>query len=111
MSASEKLGNFAKVFERALQYLEGKGQIYSARNFALLYLVSELINDFWGVRVELLDRYADKVVALSQIERSMWRTVAQENVRSVFEGLKQEVTVQELQPERLRLLQIAREKK
>ncbi|MEM4500892.1 MAG: hypothetical protein QW512_02025 [Thermofilaceae archaeon] len=109
--SSERLGNFAKVFERALSYLEGKGQIYSARNFALLYLVSELISDFWGVRVELLDRYADKVIALSQIERSMWRTVAQENVRSVFEGLKQEVTIQELQPERLRLLQIAREKK
>ena len=75
-------GDLAYVVGALLQYLADKGQVYSAAQLAALVALEESLRKRFGVAPPL-GALVEKWVALSVIERSRWKTVAQANAEQV----------------------------
>ena len=79
---SEAYGDFAVVVRSLLEYLKGKGQIWSASELASLLLVDGYFKRRYGLSLGL-DAFVKAWVELSEIEAHRFKTVAQANVEAV----------------------------
>ena len=83
MSAGEPQGDLSQIVHELLSYLKGKGQIWSSVQLASIISVKELLERRYGVSLRSLDTLVKNWVALSEIEYSRFKTVAQQNVEMV----------------------------
>ncbi len=79
---SEVGGDLYLTISELLQYLKGKGQIYSASEMAVIKAFNSRVKRLFGVDLGLNELVKDWIM-LSEIEASRWTTVAQRNVETL----------------------------
>jgi len=106
---SQPVGDYGYVVEALLNYLKGKGQLWSAAQVASILVVDEYVKTRYQTDLGL-SRFVRSWVELSEIEASKWQTVAQRNAEIISEIGTQINYVQE-QGTRTRILPLAGRRK
>lgn len=102
-------GDYGYVVEQLMQYLRGKGQIWSAAEIASLIAINEYVERRYGVSLPLRT-LVENWVKLSELEASRWTTVAQRNVE-VVTRLGAQINYVEEQGSRTRILPLGGRRK
>ena len=75
-------GDFAIVSQAILNYLDGKGQIFSAAQIASIIAIDKWIKETFFIDLGL-ENFVNTWIGLSEIERARWDTVAQKNAEII----------------------------
>ena len=79
---SEQIGDYGFVVQALLQYLNGKGQVYSGAQVASILVLDKYVRERYRIDLHLREFVRDWI-ELSEIEQARWETVAQKNAEIV----------------------------
>jgi hypothetical protein len=102
------LVGLVEFFKELTGYLKGKGEIYRASNVALLYVLSDIVRELYGIDISYINYYANKYIELSEIQVSRFETVAQKNVKALTLGLKEQIQITESAPEKYKIVDLSK---
>ena len=102
------VGDYGFVVDSILNYLKGKGQIWSAAQIASILALNNYAKTKYNIDLKL-DIFVEKWIKMSEIELSRWETVAQKNAEIISKIGTQINYVQE-QGTRTRFLPLGRKK-